>query len=240
MQRDTMILLPAFNEAKYLPHVLAGLAEHAPSVPAVVVDDGSTDATAAVARAGGAEVVRHPFNLGYGAALQTGYKLALARGVRLVVQMDADGQHDPGQVATILEPVARDELDLAVGSRFFPGSDYRAGPARDTGRHLLRALARLFGIGLSDPTSGFQAMNRAVLALYCRDDFPFDYPDVDVLVLVRRHGLRIGERPTLMRSSVRASQLHGGFRPVYYFYRMVLALLTTSPAPSRPYRGIPG
>lgn len=219
-----MILLPAFNEQAHLPPVLAELAVHAPDLRVTVVDDGSTDATAAVARAGGAEVVRHPHNLGYGAALQTGYKLARARGEQFVVQMDADGQHDAAQIRKILQPVERGELDLVLGNRFFPGSEYRAGLAHAAGRHLLRAVARLFGLRLSDPTSGFQAMNRAVVELYCQNLFPFDYPDLDVLVLAHRRGLRLGERPTPMRHGVRASQLHAGVRPVYYFYRLALAV----------------
>ncbi len=123
----TFLLLPAYNEAAHLPAVLAELAALAPGFTVVVVDDGSRDATSEVARAGGALVVRHPFNLGYGAALQTGYKFALERGARFLVQMDSDGQHDPGQIAKILAPVAGGELDLAIGSRFFPGSNTSRG-----------------------------------------------------------------------------------------------------------------
>ncbi len=224
------LLLPAYNEAAHLPSVLAELATMGTGFTVVVVDDGSRDATSAVARAGGARVVRHPFNMGYGAALQTGYKFALDQGARIVVQMDADGQHDPGEIAKILAPVDAGELDLAIGSRFFPGSEYESGLARDAGRRLICFVARFLGLRLEDPTSGFQAMNREVLQLYCRDSFPYDYPDLDVLVLARRGGLRIGERPTAMRAGLRPSQLHGGLRPVYYFYRLALALLAASAA----------
>jgi glycosyltransferase involved in cell wall biosynthesis len=236
-RHQTLIVVPAFNEADHLVAVLAELAELAPGWPVLVVDDGSTDATPAVAREHGAEVVQHPFNLGYGAALQTGYKLARRRGVRFLVQMDADGQHQAEQISRLMAPLQDDELDLAVGNRFFLGSEYRAGALQDTGRWLLRATARLFGLHLSDPTSGFQAMNRAVIELYCGDFFPVDYPDLDVLVFARRHGLRIGERPTPMRAGPRASLLHHGFRPLYYFYRMFLALNAAAATPlGRPPR----
>lgn len=226
----TFLLLPAYNEAAHLPSVLEELSRLGGGFTVVVVDDGSRDATSEVARAGGARVVRHPFNMGYGAALQTGYKFALEQGARIVVQMDSDGQHDPGQIEKILAPVAAGELDLAIGSRFFPGSEYESGLARDVGRRIICSVARLMGLRLEDPTSGFQAMNREVLKLYCRDSFPYDYPDLDVLVLARRGGLRIGERPTAMRAGLRPSQLHGGLRPVYYFYRLALALLAASAA----------
>ena len=229
-QPGTFLLLPAYNEAAHLPSVLAELGALGGDFKVVVVDDGSRDATAEVARAGGALVVRHPFNLGYGAALQTGYKFALEQGARFLVQMDSDGQHDPAQIEKILAPVLRGELDLAIGSRFFPGSEYQSGLARDLGRRLICAVARLLGLRLEDPTSGFQAMNREVLKLYCRDTFPYDYPDLDVLVLARRGGLRIGERATAMRAGLRPSQLHGGLKPLYYFYRLGLALLAASAA----------
>lgn len=228
--RGVFLLLPAYNEAAHLPSVLAELATLGEGFTVVVVDDGSRDATSEVARAGGALVVRHPFNMGYGAALQTGYKFALERGASFLVQMDSDGQHDPGEIEKILAPVAAGELDLAIGSRFFPGSEYESGLAKGVGRRIICSLARLLGLQLEDPTSGFQAMNRDVIRLYCRDTFPYDYPDLDVLVLARRGGLRIGERPTAMRAGLRPSQLHGGLKPVYYFYRLALALLATSTA----------
>ena len=114
----------------------------------------------------GARVLRHPYNLGYGAAVQTGYKYALAQGATSVVQMDADGQHDPRQIPRLLEPVRRGECDLAIGSRFLAGGSYRMSFGKAIGRGVFRGLARLFGIDVTDPTSGFQAMNRRVLEIY--------------------------------------------------------------------------
>ncbi len=115
---DTLLLIPAFDEATSLPEVLRRVERAVSDVPVVVVDDGSRDETARVARAHGARVLRHPYNLGYGAALQTGYKYALRGGFRFLVQMDADGQHDPEQIHRLLEPLRAGDCDLLIGSRF--------------------------------------------------------------------------------------------------------------------------
>jgi len=223
-----VILIPAYNEAARLPDVLRKVAERAPGFEVVVVDDGSRDATAAVAARGNARVLRHPFNLGYGAALQTGYKYAWRAGAELLVQMDADGQHDPADAPALVEPVERDELDLVIGSRFLGAGDYRMGALRNTGRALFQAIVRFFGLCVTDPTSGFQAMNRGVLELYLGDAFPTDYPDVDVLLATHRQGLRVGERPVTMAESLRASSLHSGWAPLYYVYKMLLSVWATS------------
>jgi glycosyltransferase involved in cell wall biosynthesis len=231
------LVIPAFQEEARLPAVLAGLAAAAPDFRVVVVDDGSRDATGAVARAAGATVLRHPFNLGYGAALQTGYKWALRAGATLVVQMDADGQHDPGEVAALAAPVVAGDLDLAIGSRFLGVGDYEMGALQRAGRNFFRALLSAFGLRVTDPTSGFQAMNRAVLELYASDMFPSDFPDVDVLLCAHRHGLRVGERPVRMRKSPRASTLHAGLAPIYYVYKMLLAVWAASSTDRRRKEG---
>ena len=220
--------LPAYNEAERLPAVLAAVARAAPDAEIAVVDDGSADGTGDVAARCGASVLRHPFNLGYGAALQTLYKYALRSGAELLVQLDADGQHDPSEIPRVAAPVAAGECDLAIGSRFVEKSDYRMGPVKALGRQLFARLGRLAGVTVSDPTSGFQAMNRRVLTLYCEPFFPPDYPDVDVLVAAARRGLRIREVPVQMRESPRASTLHGGTRDFYYVYKMLMSLWAES------------
>jgi hypothetical protein len=226
-----LLVIPAFNEAEHLPRVLAAIAEAAEELEVVVIDDGSSDATAEVAARAGAAVIRHSFNLGYGAALQTGYKYARRRGASLLAQMDADGQHDPADLPRLLAPIRAGECDLVIGSRFLASGSYQTGALKHAGHAVFRAAGRLFGLRITDPTSGFQAMNRAVLDLYVGDAFPCDYPDVNVLMMAQRAGLRIAERPVEMSAGLRASSLHVGFKPVYYVYKMLLSIWAASSRP---------
>jgi len=220
----SMVIIPSYNEAGNITPVLQSIRDAHPGLERVVVDDGSRDETAAVALAAGATVLRHPFNLGYGAALQTGYKYALLRRAELVAQMDADGQHDPEDLTTLLDPIRSGTADLVIGSRFLEKTGYRMGLIRTIGRRLFQGLARAFGVRILDPTSGFQAMNRRVLEEYACDFFPSDFPDVDVLVVAHRRGIRMTERTVRMRKGVRASTLHGGWRDFYYVYKMLLSI----------------
>jgi glycosyltransferase involved in cell wall biosynthesis len=229
---ELLVLLPAFNEAARLPAVLAEL-ERTLDEPyrAVVIDDGSRDATADVARAAGATVLELAFNLGYGAALQTGYKYARECRAAVIVQMDADGQHDARDIPRLLDPLRSDTADLVIGSRFVEKTSYEMGRIRTIGRLLFQRLAGLSGLSVTDPTSGFQAMNARVLELYTGAFFPSDYPDVDVLLTAHRAGLRIAERSVQMRAETRKSTLHGGLRSLYYLYRLALSLWAGSGAP---------
>jgi len=218
-----ILVIPAYDESATIERVLDAVAAADVGCEVVVVNDGSRDDTAVLAARAGAVVLSHPFNLGYGAALQTGYKYALQRGAGILVQMDADGQHDPTEVRSLMEPVLRGELDLVVGSRFLEANDYEMQGLRRIGRQVFIALARLLGLRVSDPTSGFQVMNRRVLDVYSTDFFPTDYPDVDVLLAAYRHGLRVGELPVHMLAAERESTMHGGLRSIYYVYKMILS-----------------
>ena len=219
-----LLIIPAWNEEANLADVLTAAAREAEDFEIVVVDDGSSDRTAEIARECGARVLRHTFNMGYGAALQTGYKYALRRCASLVVQMDADGQHDAAHIGRLSDPILNDELDLAIGSRFLDARGYHFGLVRRAGRALFGAIAGWFGLRITDPTSGFQAMNTKVLQLYAGDFFPSDFPDVDVLLAAHRCGLRVGERSVGMDQGTRASTIHGGLKPLYYGYKMLLSI----------------
>lgn len=231
MSARPCVVMPAFDEATRLPALLAELARVRPDLDCIVVDDGSRDATAAVAAAAGAHVLRHPFNLGYGAALQTGYKEALRRGAAWIVQMDADGQHLPAEVQALAGALAEGSCDVVLGSRFLEASGYEMGAARSLGRDLFRAVAQRAGLRVTDPTSGFQALSRRALALYAGDWFPSDYPDVDVLLAATRAGLVVREVPVRMAPGARASTLHSGWKPLYYVYKMLLSTWVASGRP---------
>ncbi len=223
--KHPLVIIPAFNEARAIGAVVAGVSAALPGVPIAVIDDGSHDGTAAVARAAGAQVLRLPFNLGYGVALQTGYKWALRHGHDCVVQLDGDGQHEPADTPRLLDVVARGDADVALGSRFMEGAPYRAGWGRRLGMRLFRTLAFLLtGTRYTDVTSGFQALGRDTLELFVTERYPGDYPDADVLVMVERAGLRVREVPVRMHARSAGRSMHAGLRPLYYVFRMLVAL----------------
>lgn len=230
-----LVIIPAFNEVRAIGDVLRDVKAHAPGWDVVVIDDASEDATAAVAAGEGARVLRHPFNLGYGAALQTGYRYALQGGYPVLVQMDGDGQHDAREIAKLAAPVQARRADVSIGTRFFPGSRYRMPPLRRAGSRWFALLVRLLsGLRVTDPTSGFQAVGRPVLRFYCSERFPADYPDADVLVLLQRSGVRLVEVPVVMHERRDAPSMHGGVRVLYYIYKMTLAVVMNALRPTEP------
>jgi len=218
-----LVIMPAFNEARRIREVV-GAVRGQVDADLLVVDDGSHDATAAEARAAGAIVASHPANLGYGAAVQTGYRYALRHGYEAVLQLDADGQHDPASIPGLLTALA--DADVVVGSRFLDRGSYRPPLARRLGMALFGAVASaLAGQRITDPTSGFQAISRAALGFYAHERYPVDFPDADVLAMVARSGLRLAEVPVRMLASPDGKSMHSGLlKPLYYIFRMTLAL----------------
>jgi glycosyltransferase involved in cell wall biosynthesis len=215
--------MPAFNEGKAIGRVLSEVRAMVHG-DILVVDDGSSDETAAEARRAGARVAVHPVNLGYGAALQTGYRYALRHGYDAVLQLDADGQHDPASIPGLLEKLS--QADVVVGSRFLDAASYRPPLGRRVGMWLFGKVATaLCGQRVTDPTSGFQAISRAALHFYAHERYPADYPDADVLAMVARSGLRLAEVPVHMLPPPGGKSMHGGLlKPLYYVFRMSLAL----------------
>src|SRR5688572_3095932 len=186
------VVIPAFNEAGNVGPVVRELAQAVPDAHLLVVDDGSTDTTAREAAAAGARVVRLPFNLGYGGALQTGYKYAVRGGYELVAQIDADGQHPPAQLPVLVERLEQGGADVVVGSRFLDGQGrYRPSAARKAGMALFARIASLLTRQrMSDVTSGFQVMRIRVAEFFCGEVYPSDYPDADIIILLHRSGYR--------------------------------------------------
>ncbi|TLM65405.1 MAG: glycosyltransferase family 2 protein [Deltaproteobacteria bacterium] len=237
MRADTLVIIPAFNEATRIAAVIAGVRAVVPAADIVVIDDGSGDDTAAVARHAGAMVIRHPFNLGYGVTIQTGYKYALAKGCRFLVQIDGDGQHDPAGIPALLAPVSAGDADFVIGSRFLNGNSYRPPLLRRFGMLLFRSIVALvIRQPVTDCTSGFQAFNREVIGFFARDLFPCDYPDADVLISLHLAGFRIREVPVRMSAGAAGKSMHSGIKPVYYVFKMLLSIAVTLLRSHRLYR----
>jgi len=191
----------------------------------VIIDDGSRDGTAAAARAAGAIVLSHPFNLHYGAALSTGYAYALAQGCKRVVQMDADGQHDPASIRAVLD--ALDEgADLVLGSRFRDPDSYTPPRGRRIGIGLMSWVTScVLGQRITDAATGFQGLSRRLLRFYATGaHFPHDYPDANVIIRAARAGFRVVEVPARMHAAERGGGMHAGVKALWYVFKMAVAI----------------
>ena len=223
------VIIPAYNEGERIASTIADIRKFS-NADIIVVSDGSTDNTVSEAKAAGADadVIELPFNLGYGAALQTGFKYALKKGYKFAIQMDADGQHDPSSIQSLIIPVLDGEVDIAVGSRFLGGGDYKAPFIRRSGMLFFSFIASIFtGKRVTDPTSGFQALNRKAMEFYASDAYPVDYPDADVIIMLHRRGIKFREIPVTMKMAVGKVSMHSGFKPFYYTFKMLLSILVT-------------
>jgi len=220
----SIAIVPAHNEEASLGALLAELRVAEPDLAVVVINDGSTDGTARVAAAAGAPVVTLPFNVGIGGTVQTGYQYALEHGFEVAIQVDGDGQHDPTEIGRVLEPIFDDRADLVVGTRFVSGGGYRGTRVRRVGIHIFaRVVSLMVGQRVSDTTSGFRAVNRKALRLFA-GEYPHDYPEVESIVLLSRHGLRMLEVPVRMRVRETGSSSITALRAAYYMIKVLLAL----------------
>lgn len=212
------IIVPAYNEGRALKATLENLRSYRHVV--VVVDDGSQDDTAAVAAQFPVHLVRHAINLGQGAALQTGMTYALERGARYIVHFDADGQHNPAEIDSLLEPLIRGEADVVLGSRFLRAADVQAVPW--SRRWVLRTAVYvnwlLTGVKLTDAHNGFRALSRKAGEMIRLEEDGFAHAS-EIVDQIRRHKLRCIERPTGIRytaySRAKGQSFWNGFNVVF-------------------------
>jgi glycosyltransferase involved in cell wall biosynthesis len=230
------IVIPAWNEQSTIQAVVTEAMTYHPGATIVVVNDGSTDSTAALARAAGAVLIDLPVNLGVGGAMRAGYKYADREGYDWAVQLDADGQHDPAHVATLLGPLRDGSADLVIGSRFAGVVSYDVrGPRRWAMRLLSLVLSRVARTRLTDTTSGFKASNRRSIALFAQD-YPAEYlgDTVESLVIAARAGLHVTEVPVAMRQRAGGRPSHSPVRSAIFLARALLALTVALTRPRSP------
>jgi hypothetical protein len=225
MSADRRIaVVPAYNEGKNIARVIGELRAFDPGLDVVVISDGSVDDTAQAAQDAGAHVLRLPFNLGIGGAVQTGFQYAWENGYGLVVRCDGDGQHIPAELPKVIAPVVEGRADIAVGSRFTGEEGYRSSAPRRIGIRLLALVVS--GIArqrVTDTTSGFQALNRRALELFAAD-YPHDYPEVEGMVMTIKHRLRLVEVPVRMREREHGRSSITALRSIYYMAKVLTAL----------------
>ena len=226
--------MPALNEEQTVGATVAEIRQQIPGADVLVISDGSTDGTARVARAAGAKVLELPFNLGVGGAMRAGYRFAFRHGYDVAVQVDADGQHDPAQVHTLLSVMERDDANVVIGSRFAGVGDYRVrGPRRWAMKFLSFVLSRVCGTPLTDTTSGFKASDRKAIAQFAAD-YPAEYlgDTVEALMIAARANLRVREVGVQMRPRAGGQPSHRPFRAAIFLARAALALLIALSRPS--------
>lgn len=223
--RAVLVIVPAHNEVESLGEVLAELRQYAGDYDVLVVNDGSTDETAAVAREAGYPVLDMCFNLGIGGAVQAGFKYALEHGYEIAVQLDGDGQHPPDQLEALVAPVRAGECEMSIGSRFLDGGDYEGSLSRRVGTRILSWICMVVtGRRITDATSGFRAFGPKALR-YLASFYPADYPEPEAIVLLSRRGLAIREVSVRMRPRKAGRSSISGLGTVYYMAKVSLSLL---------------
>ena len=222
--KRVLIIVPAWNESESIGAVIREIEDALPFVDVLVVDDGSADGTAQVAREAGAVALTLPYNLGVGGAMRLGYRYARDRGYDIAIQVDADGQHDPAYVPKLIDALSSSAL--VIGARFAGEGEYTVrGPRKWAMAMLSRVLSRLARTKLTDTTSGFRACNRELIELFA-EWYPAEYlgDTIEVLVRVIRLGHKVSQVPVSMRPRQAGTPSHSPFKASVYLVRAVFIL----------------
>lgn len=226
MASSMLVIVPALNEGRSIRAVIERIQGHLPAVDVLVINDGSVDDTAQQAKSAGAIVLNMPYNVGIGAAVQTGFKYAAMHGYEIVIRNDGDGQHAADGITRLIEKIKADEADMVIGSRFIGESgDYGTPLVRRLGITILaKLLSMITGQPITDPTSGFCAFNRKAILLFAQL-YPHDYPEPEAIVISHRTGLRQIEISVSMYEREHGKSSITPVRSVYYMIKVILAIL---------------
>lgn len=223
--QDLLFIVPAFNEEESISEVVGDLREHYPKAEVLVINDGSTDDTAAAARKAGAVVVDLPYNLGIGSAVQTGFIYGTRAGSSIAVQFDGDRQHIVEEVEKLLGPILEGSADVVIGSRFIENRGYRAPLFRRIGISIFSlANSLLTRRTVTDSTSGFRAYNRRAIEFLARD-YPHDYAEPESIITLAQQGFRIMEVPVDMRPRQGGRSSITLMRSIYYAFKVMIAVI---------------
>lgn len=232
--KDTLIIIPAYNEELTIGNLLNSILEKGYNTFAdiLVINDKSKDRTKTIVKEYGKDVIliTHMFNMGYGAALKTGYVYATKNNYQYVIQLDADGQHEVANIHHLYEKIRRmDAPDIIIGSRFIEGSvTFKISGIKKTAIYFFRFLIKVFTKNnITDPTSGLQALNNNAFSYYA-DFINFDlrYPDANMIIKMLLLGYKIEEIPSIMYERTSGESIHSGLKPIVYMLLMMLSTLT--------------
>lgn len=224
-KEKVLIIIPAYNEAENIVHVVKHMMEQAPQYDYLVVNDGSTDATLSLCSRENFHYLDLAINMGIGGAVQAGYIYACKNGYDIAVQMDGDGQHDIAYLDKILEPIMKKEADVVIGSRFLEKEGFQSSFSRRMGINVLSFLILLTtGRRIMDVTSGYRAVNRMFIEIYSKD-YPMDYPEPEAIVAAFMHLGRVKEIPVRMRAREGGTSSITFKKSIYYMIKVTLAIL---------------
>jgi len=224
MQTKWLAIVPAFNEQEAVSGVIKEIKSLPDPIDVVVIDDGSTDRTSDAARKSGAEVVKLPFNLGIGGAVQTGFKYAKKFNYDIAVQVDGDGQHIASEIQKLLDALERSGADVAIGSRFLKDRGFKSSTARQIGIGMFKFINSLaIGQKITDNTSGFRAYNRKAVE-FLAENYPSDYPEPESVIILKKNGFRLIEVPVDMRERKHGKSSISSFKAAYYMIKVFLAI----------------
>ncbi len=220
-----LVIIPCYNEEENLQRVVARLHENAPEADYLIVNDCSTDGSAALCDKLGYNYINLPVNLGIGGGVQSGYLYARQNGYDITVQMDGDGQHNPFYLAEVVAPVASGELDMCIGSRFITKEGFQTSFMRRFGITIISAFIwMLCGVRIKDTTSGFRACNKELTA-YFSEHYAQDYPEPEAIISAVLHGYRVGEEPVMMEERMGGVSSISPLKSIYYMIKVTVGLL---------------
>lgn len=224
---EGLIIIPSYNEEGNISNVLRDIKKLNIPIDIVVINDGSQDKTKEKVQEAGVKVISHLYNLGYGAALQTGFKYAATKNYKYVIQFDGDGQHDPEDLKTAISIIEKGDAYIVTGSRFLIKNEFRAGALKIIVIKYLRIIIKLCtGVTITDPTSGFKALSKSVYTYYSKEsNFPCDYPDADIIIKMLRFKLKIVEFPINVRRRAIGESMHSGLKPIVYLFKVTLSII---------------
>lgn len=226
--KKILVIVPAFNEEKSISKVINNLFNSGHNIDLVVVDDGSYDHTSKIAEDNGVKVLKLPYNLGIGGAVQTGYLYAKMNNYDIAIQLDGDGQHDPTYIGDLIAPLLDGRADMVIGSRYVKKTGYNSKLSRRIGMVFFSGLVTLLTRNpIKDTTSGFRAVNRKILE-YFADKYPTDYPEVDVLIRLHKKGFKVMEIPVEMNERQGGTSSITPFKSAYYMIKVSIVLLINS------------